>query len=1000
MDKLIYFFGGGKAEGDASPEMNELLGGKGAHLHEMTKLGLPVPPGFTICTRVCEYYMEHGGELPPGLFGEVKSYMRRVEGIVGSKLGDTEADPLLVSARSGAPVSMPGMMETILNLGLTDKCVANYIARHGKEEYARRFILDCYRRLYEMFGENVYDLSKETFHGIFDALKDAAGVKEETELNSAHLESLINQYRDVYKKHDIELPQDPYVQLELAIKAVEKSATGEKARNYCRDNHLPEKTYTGVNVQTMVYGNENAYNCGTGVGFTRDPSTGIKDRENPYGEFLLGGQGEDVVSGRRNVSPLSEMKTSVKDAYADLMRICELLERETKHVQDYEFTIWRGKLYMLQTRNGKLTGRANIRSACDMLEEGLIDLTEAVTRITPEDMAQLLHKTIDYDVLKRSGVQLENIIVNPTMGVAASPGGGVGRVVFDVDTAIERAAQVYLDESGRPQHEPVVLCRLETDPSDCHGVFVSRAYVTARGGKTSHAAVVARNKGIPSAVGTGIDIDEAKKRITYKNGRGEETVINEGDFVSVDGSTGKVFDYKALLIEPRTDDPDMQRFLKLLIPNAKMRVLANANDEAEAKRALEFGAEGVGLARTERMFLEDVERGENRALTIQTWVLAEGEKPVRERLVESEALDAERERDPERREQLAMQLIYDRQSLRELKERAGFTLDRLEKMQKRDFMAIYQVMEDRPVIIRLLDYPLHELLSDAKDHLDALHYSTGIETRRLIELIDSYHENNPMLGQRSIRLAITHPQVFRMQARAIFAAAAEYNDKSSDGKYVTPHVELSQIFSAKEIEKIGCIVIEEANDMGFRRGGKSAARDNRYHFGIMFELAGASFEASSLAASSDFGSFGTNDLSQSVMGWSREDGSTTFMPKYIENGIIASDPFITIDKDGPVAKAMCLAVLQARSVKPDYEFGICGEHAADPDSLEICYGVKLTNVSPGPNQVPIAWLRSAQLSLTQTYGWMLDKFALDCVMRFRNVLGGSIESKSEIGIKK
>lgn len=990
MDKLIYFFGGGAAEGDASPAMNELLGGKGAHLHEMTKLGLPVPPGFTISTRVCEYYQQYGGELPPGLFDEVKSYMRRVEAIVGSKFGDTEADPLLVSARSGAPVSMPGMMETILNLGLSDRCVAGYIQRYGNEEKSKRFILDCYRRLYEMFGENVYGLAKETFHGIFDALKEEADIKEDTLLTSSHLERLIERYKKVYQEKNIELPQDPYVQLELAIKAVEKSATGEKARNYIRDNKLPEKTYTGVSVQTMVYGNENAVNCGTGVGFTRDPATGIRDEQNPYGEFLLGGQGEDVVSGRRNVFPISEMKKSVPEAYGELMRTCELLEREMKHVQDYEFTVWRGKLYMLQTRSGKLTGRASIRSACDMLEEGLIDITQAVTRVTPEDMAQLLHKTIDYDALRRAGVQLDNIIVNAAMGVAASPGGGVGRVVFNVETAIERASQ----------GEPVVLCRLETDPADCHGVFVSRAYVTSRGGKTSHAAVVARNKGIPSAVGTGIDIDEEKKHLIYENSRGEEIVISEGDFVSVDGSTGKVLDYNAPLIEPRTDDPDLQRFLKLIIPHAKMRVLANANDAAEARRALEFGAEGIGLARTERMFLSDTERGENRARTIQTWVLAEGEKPVLEKLVERQKHDILATRDLNKRDELEMKQEYDIQALRELNERAKLTLDKLEKMQKHDFLAIYQVMGNRPVIIRLLDYPLHELLSDAKDHLEGLRGTTGIDTQRLIELIDSYHENNPMLGQRSVRLAITHPDVFRMQARAIFGAAAEYNRKFRNGEYVTPYVELSQIFSAKEIEKIGQVVIEEARDLGFKRGGNSSRGDNRYRFGIMFELAGASFEAASLAKASDFGSFGTNDLSQSVMGWSREDGSTTFMPKYIEKGIIRNDPFITIDKDGPVAKAMCLAVLQARSVKPDYEFGICGEHAADPDSLEICYGIKLTNVSPGPNQVPIAWLRSAQLSLTQEYGGMLERFALSCVRNFSKVLGEGIRDKSESVIKK
>ncbi|MFH1638825.1 MAG: pyruvate, phosphate dikinase [Chloroflexota bacterium] len=943
--KSLYFFGKGEAEGNASPEMVELLGGKGAHLHEMTAMGLPVPPGFTISTEVCAYYFNHDGRLPDGLLGEVREYTHQIEQITGSKFGDTTNDPLLVSARSGAAVSMPGMMETILNLGLTDKCVSRYIERHGSEEGPRRFILDCYRRLFEMFGENVYGISKESFRFIFDSLKAEVAVLEDTLLTSAHLEMLVGRYRKLYQKNNRELPQDPFLQLEAAIRAVEESAMGEKARSYVRDNNLPEMTCTGVNVQTMVYGNENNTDCGTGVGFTRDPVTGIKDREDPYGEFLLGGQGEDVVSGRRNVFPIKEMKKAVPVAYEELMRVYDLLEEKTKMVQDCEFTVWRGRLYMLQTRDAKLTGRANIRSSYDMLQEGLVRKEEAILRVTPENMSQLLHKMIDYNAMEKDGVKLADVMINPEeMGVPASPGGGVGRVVFDVNSAKEFHAR----------GEPVILCRLETDPADYDGMVVSQAVVTSRGGKTSHAAVVARNKGIPCAVGTGMDISAERKQIVYRNNRGERTTIKEGDFISVDGSTGKVLNCRAALTEPRPDDPDLQNFLKLLYPVARMRVYANANDAEEAKKAMEFGAEGIGLARTEYMFLNDKEPGENRALTIQTWILSE------------DSSEAEKE-----------------------------ALARLEEMQTQDFRNFYLVMQDKPVIIRLLDYPLHELLGDARDEkrLAELCRTTRLDMENLLKKIDSYREKNPMLGHRSVRLGITHPQVFSMQVRAILSAAREIN-RLNHGFYVTPHIEIPLVFSANEVKKMEELVKKEADAFGFKRGGDSRTGDYRYHLGIMYELSGAAFEADNLVRCSDFGSFGTNDLTQTVMGWSREDGSETFMPRYLREQIIRENPFISIDRDGPVAKAMALTILLGKSVKPDYEFGICGEHAADPASLEVCYDVGLTNVSPGPNQVPIAWLSSAQMSLTREYGSMLRQFAQKCQDCFRRVVESNTPVKS------
>ncbi|MFC2047976.1 pyruvate, phosphate dikinase [Chloroflexota bacterium] len=935
--QFIYFFGGGKAEGSASDGEIKLLGNKGAQIHEMTNMGLPVPPGFTISTDVCGYYFENDSQLPEGLTEQIRANISRLEQVTGYKFGDIEQAPLLVSARSGAAISMPGMMETILNLGLSDKCVDAYIERHGNKEQPKKFILDCQRRLYEMFGGNVYGIEREKFRKIFDALKEEVGVQEDTLLASSDLQILVEKYKELYKENGKELPQAPFQQLIDAIKAIEESAMGEKARNYRRAEGLPEKIWTAVNIQTMVYGNENTTNCCAGVGFTRDPSTGIKDGENPYGEFLLGGQGEDVVSGSRNVFPILHMRQSVPQAYDELMKVCDILEQRTGRVQDYEFTVWRGKLYMLQTRNGKLTGRANVRSSYDMVREGLIEARDAVLRVIPENFEQLLHKMIDYEAMKSDGVQLDDVVINHEgAGVAASPGSGVGKAVFEVKTALEYKAR----------GDPVILCRLETNPADYPGMVVSEAIATARGGKTSHAAVVARNKGIPCVVGTGVDIDEENKRITYQNNKGETVTINEGDYISVDGNTGKILNYKATLTEPNPDDLDLQNFLQLLYPIAKMRVYANANDSDEAARALQFGAEGIGLARTEYMFLEDRLEGENRQLAIQSWVLAE------EDVVKLKALE------------------------------------RLEQMQKGDFLQMYNVMQDKPIIIRLLDYPLHELLSDAKAHLDELSEVTRLDQEHLKQRIDGYHETNPMLGHRSVRLGITHPEIYRVQVRAILSAAKEFNN-STDKKCITPHIEIPLVCLVNEVKNMEQLLRGEAEKLGFSRGGYSSKGDNRYCLGIMYELSGASLEADNLAQVSDFGSFGTNDLTQTTMGWSREDGSATFMPRYVAEKIVGKDPFITIDKDGPVAKAMAHAVLLARAAKPDYEFGICGEHAADPASLEVCYGVALTNVSPAPNQVPIAWLKSAQLSLTEEYGSMLKEYAVKASTSFSGLLKNS-----------
>ena len=930
IEKRIYFFGNGQADGNGSKGMKELLGNKGAQLHEMTKMGLPVPPGFTLTTEVGRHYFESGGQLPDGLMESVKRSIKELEKIVSLKFGDVENDPLLVSARSGAAISMPGMMETVLNIGLTDDNVNAYRERHSSEQ-ASKFILDSYRRLLEMFGENVHGLEKEAFRNILDDIKAEVGVNEDTKLISKHMETIVSRYKGLYSQRGKLLPQDPIQQLKEAIIAVEESSMGEKALNYRKAEGLPDKVFTGVNIQSMVYGNENTINCGTGVGFTRNPETGAKEE---YGEFLLGGQGEDVVGGRRNVHPLSAMKDLLPEAYNQLMDMFNKLEKNKKEPQDIEFTVWNGKLYSLQTRDAKMTGRARVKTSYDMFQEGLISERDAIERVSSEDIEQLLHPMIDYNIIKKAGIDLQEFLMGK--GVPASPGGGVGQVVFDIPKALEfKERGIYY-----------ILCRIETDPADYAGMVSSQAMVTARGGKTSHAAVVARNKGIPAAVGTGINIDEVNKTMTYM-AKGNVVTVKEGDYISVDGSAGEVFNYKAELTKPNPNDADLQNFLELLKPIAKMRVYANANDATEAKIALQFGAEGIGLARTEYMFLEDKAEGENRALTIQSWVLAK-DNPL-------------------------------------TKSAASAALDKLERMQQKDFLEMYNVMKDKPIIIRLLDYPMHELLSKSDESLVELSGLTRMDGDELMQKINGYREKNPMLGHRSVRLGITDPEVYRMQVKAILSAGKEYNN-NADSNYVTPHIEIPLVSMQSEILDIVKIVEEEANVLDYVRGGSSSKGNNRYRLGIMYETPGSVSMASELAEITDFGSFGTNDLTQTVLGWSREDGDTTFMPSYIAKRIVEENPFIRIDENGPVAKQVLHAVLMARSINPDYDFGVCGEHAANPKSLEVFYRARLTNVSPGPNQVPIAWLKSAQLSLTEEPGSMLKKYASDTMSSFQKVI--------------
>ncbi|MBC7217042.1 MAG: pyruvate, phosphate dikinase [Candidatus Caldatribacterium sp.] len=876
MKKYVYFFG----EGDAS--MKLLLGGKGANLAEMTRIGLPVPPGFTITTEACSHFYKNNQTWPEGLEEEVKRSLKTLEEKTGKKFGDPN-NPLLVSVRSGAPASMPGMMDTILNLGLNDEVVKG-LARLTSNE---RFAYDCYRRFIQMFGNVVMGVDHSKFEAILDEVKEEVGAKLDTELDAEALKKVVEKYKKLYKESTGEdFPQEPWEQLRRAINAVFLSWNNKRAITYRKIHNIPEDWGTAVNVQMMVFGNM-GFDSGTGVGFTRNPSTGEKEY---YGEYLLNAQGEDVVAGIRTPKPIKEMEKELPQAFEELKKVYEILEKHYKDMQDFEFTIERGKLYLLQTRTGKRTAQAAIKIAVDMVKEGLIDEKTAVKRVEPNQINQLLHPQID-----RS--QPLRVLAK---GLPASPGAASGKVVFDADEAEK------LGNAG----EKVILVRPETTPDDIHGVVAAQGVLTSRGGMTSHAAVVARGMGKPCVAGCeAIKIDLDKKEFTVG-----DVVVKEGDYITIDGSTGEV-----ILGQVRTIPPQLSEEFKILLSWAdkfrKLGVRANADTPADAKKALEFGAEGIGLCRTEHMFMAP-----DRLPWVQKMIMA--------------------------------------QTLEERKE----ALAKIEPMQKGDFKEIFRVMEGKPVTIRLIDPPLHEFLPKLEDLLVevATLRAKGVtgpeleEKEKLLKIVRNLHEANPMMGLRGCRLGILYPEIVEMQVRAIMEAACEL---TKEGVKVIPEIMIPLVGHKNEIK-----VLKEKLDEVAQAVLKEQGVQVNYSFGTMIEVPRAALVADQIAEYAEFFSFGTNDLTQMTFGYSRDDAEGKFLFFYEENGILPEDPFQVLDQEG-VGQLMQMAVEKGRKTRPNLKCGICGEHGGEPKSVAFCHRIGLNYVSCSPFRVPIARLAAAHAAL-------------------------------------
>jgi pyruvate,orthophosphate dikinase len=901
MKNYVYNFGGGTADGDG--KMKDVLGGKGAGLAEMSRAGVPVPPGFTISTEVCNIYFKNGNAVPTEINDQVLKALIKLEKEIGKKLGDPK-NPLLVSVRSGAKFSMPGMMNTILNLGLNDETTEGL----AKLTNNPRFAYDSYRRFIQMFGEVALDIPMEKFDHIFDARKHKAKVKSDTDLSAVDLKAIIEDYKKLVQKETKKpFPQDAHVQLAMSRDAVFRSWWNPKASYYRKMEKIPDEIGTAANVQAMVYGNLGDTSA-TGVGFTRDPATG----ENTfYGEFLINAQGEDVVAGIRTPEPITDLEQIMPAAYAQLREITSNLEKHYRDMQDFEFTIEDNKLYMLQTRNGKRTGPAAVRVAVEMVEEGLIDKKEAVLRVQPQQLDQLLHPVFDASSLKTL-----KLVAN---GIAASPGAAVGRAAFSADDAVE------LSKNG-----PVILVRKETTPDDIHGMDVAKGILTAVGGKSSHAAVVARGMGRPCVVGAGsLQISERNKQFTTTVG-GKAVTVKEGDWISLDGTTANVYLGKATTNDP---DPNSSYFGKLMHWadefRGKFGVRANADIPRDAKAARLFGAEGIGLCRTEHMFF-----AEDRIPHVQAMILA-----------------------------------------RDVKARKK-SLAKLLPMQRADFAGLFKAMDGFPVVIRTLDPPLHEFLPKREDlmvDLTRLPYAdkkikkemsekyripVGELKKKLPELlhrVEELHEFNPMLGHRGCRLGITYPEITEMQARAIFEAAAQVTKK---GIKVLPEVMIPLIGSAKELENQKTIVDNVAKEVL----GKAGLKDLHYMVGTMIEIPRAAITADKVAEFAEFFSFGTNDLTQTTMGLSRDD-YTKFSKEYENLKIFSADPFAAIDQEG-VGKLIEMAIKLGRSTKPDLEIGICGEHGGEPSSVEFCYRVGMNYVSCSPYRVPIARLAAAQAAIS------------------------------------
>ncbi len=871
--KYVYDF----SEGNGS--MRELLGGKGANLAEMTLLGMPVPQGFTISTEACNQYYEDGGVVSEALKKEMFAHLAALEKLSGKKFGDKN-NPLLVSVRSGSRASMPGMMDTILNLGINDDVVETI----AKKTNNPRFAYDSYRRFIQMFADVVMGLPKKQFEVIIDEMKNKRGVKLDVELDADALKEMVERFKDFYHYSLQEtFPKDPKVQLERAVEAVFKSWNNERAIYYRRMHDIPGNWGTAVNVQMMVFGNMGD-DCGTGVAFTRNPGTG----ENKlFGEFLMNAQGEDVVAGTRTPNDISELKKIMPKAYNEFVKICGRLEKHYKDMQDMEFTIENEKLYMLQTRNGKRTAAAALKIACEQVEEKLITIDEALMRIDPSQLDSLLHPQFVQSDLKKAKVL--------TSGLPASPGAATGEIAFTAEDAIKLA------NLGRK----AILVRLETSPEDIEGMHVSAGILTARGGMTSHAAVVARGMGRCCVSGCGdISINEANQTMSV-NGQ----VFKAGDPISLDGSTGKVY-----AVEIKTESPeisgDFEKYMKWADSRRKLQIRTNADTPKDAKQAIKFGAEGIGLVRTEHMFFDSSRI-----------------KAMREMIISNSA--------EQRRE----------------------ALEKLLPMQRSDFEGIYEAMEGRPVTIRYLDPPLHEFLPTTASDITALAHDMKTTAAELKKVITSLHEFNPMMGHRGCRLSITYPEIAEMQTRAVIEAAINVNNKHP--KYnVVPEIMIPLVGELKELKFVKEIVVEVAEKVIAEKGAKL-----KYLVGTMIEIPRAALLADEIATEAEFFSFGTNDLTQMTYGFSRDDAGN-FLNDYYDKNIFENDPFATLDIKG-VGKLIETAVKLGKLTRPDIKLGICGEHGGDTKTVKFCHKVGLSYVSCSPYRVPIARLAAAQAAIEE-----------------------------------
>jgi pyruvate, orthophosphate dikinase len=878
--QYVYFFGGGKADGNG--KMKDELGGKGAGLAEMTNAALPVPPGFTIQTEACREYMRHGG-VSKEVDREMEEALIHLEQLQGQKLGKGE-NPLLVSVRSGAKFSMPGMMDTILNLGLNDQSV-EALARRSNNP---RFAYDSYRRLIQMFGNVVLEIEKEEFEKVFDAKKKQKKAKLDTDLDAKALKEVIAEYKKVVKKHTKhDFPQDSHDQLVMARDAVFRSWQNDRAKHYRRINNISDDLGTAVNVQAMVFGNLGD-TSGTGVGFTRNPAIGNTEF---YGEFLMNAQGEDVVAGIRTPVPILELEKIMPDVYRQLREITTRLEQHYRDMQDFEFTIQEGKLYMLQTRNGKRTGLAAVRVAIQMVEEGLISKEEAIFRVEPNQLYDFLVPRLDE---KKAKIEVL------ATGLPASPGAAVGQIVFTADEAVEKAGH-------GSKRNPVILVRAETTPEDIHGMEVAAGILTSRGGMTSHAAVVTRGMGKCCVAGAGdIGVNEHAREMRVKG-----QIFKEGDWISLDGTTGRVIKGKLDTIPPTTDDPELMKFLGWAEPFRKIGVRANADIPRDAKQARAFGAEGIGLCRTEHMFF-----AEDRLPHVRTMILADNEK--------------------------------DRRA----------ALKKLLPMQRADFIGLLRVMDGLPVTIRLLDPPLHEFLPKREELMVQIAVLEATkprsprlnELRKLLRRVEELHEFNPMLGHRGCRLGITYPEITEMQARAIFEAAVAVE---KEGIKTHAEVMIPLIATLKEMENQAAIVRRVAEEV-FREKGKKV----HYLVGTMIELPRAALLAGEIAKEAEFFSFGTNDLTQTTFGFSRDDVNKV-LPTYLKEGILKQDPFAVIDREG-VGELVRIGIERGRKTRPGLEVGICGEHGGDPDSVKFCHEVGMDYVACSPFRVLTARLAAAQ----------------------------------------